>query len=36
MTKRDEAIWEAFSGPLTQTTPPPAVTLSEDEEEDDG
>jgi hypothetical protein len=36
MSKREQAIWEAFSGPLTQAPPTVPVTLAEDEEEDDG
>jgi hypothetical protein len=36
MSKREQAIWEAFSGPLTQTPPTLPVTLDETEEEDDG
>jgi hypothetical protein len=36
MSKRNEAIWDAFAGPINAETPQPPVTLAEDEEEDRG
>ncbi len=36
MSKRGEAIWDAFAGPINGEMPQPQVTLTEDEEDDRG
>jgi hypothetical protein len=36
MSKRNEAIWDAFSGPIRPDVERPEATLTEDEEDDRG